>query len=1036
MALLSHIYTDITTLSSTPAIVFFKASRRADAAQVLIKLFRAQDDLDSSTRIKTIVSFTELLAVTSVVLGTVSAVRETESGFLIEYVLPPHLTIQSLSEYLLVKRSLATRESERRVGSLRPPSKLNSRSSSNCSGEYSVSTSGVSDLLGVTGWNATPRLDRRASRPRSNRSQSKTAKVTKAAADWKSIAMSIDRWQERIAWQLLAELARGLMDFYKAPDSLRAGITPNIYPEAIFIITNSCASSGLDLTVLACILEPPTHSNSIYTAPELFRGVAKAPTADVWALGCLAFEVVAQRKPRFDPAKLVTDPVLQNIDCSSELLELIASCCRFNPHKRPSLADLMKSRTVCAILTCVFAMSHTKSELTLVNHLDLSRINVRRISESRGFRPTRSEVPVSFKNQSESSDSLSITDILDMRASSASTTMHRLPLIYYDTVTRVSVLGQQSVTWDYDVLHLSSEMNDYISRRRFLSFLLLPGATDLISREALNIVPFLTSFEAIKQLCDLSFDGIALELETGFGPQEETQLLDSLDSAWASILNIPEISILLLKNDYFVERVTAEVSACASWVIDKNNPIAEIKTQLYYIYIILSTLYFNIPQEFCTCFLVNNEHFIHLLSLVFDTSISKLIGSVLAEGHAPPFIIAEAHQFLNYNILQLTSRMDDPGMFAGHVLLLVNLSRELLSAITKHARPAIESSDLIPILSAIKSLLPKGIPVQLLIRHLTTHLLSLLSLCMLQELNAGTYSLTSPAGTVLAKLFSCLSTCFEELPKAVYIECDSTISKDTLSLVMTLNMVCQAFMLYTQIQRRHLKDIGIDAYLDIFAQHYALTSSSLISNRTQESVIPNGAADYVSQTAYAGLEVPDSWSQARNSFAEALTLLGKQFIGLARELAPYLAQLTLNKRLSSVTAVQFSLCRLRNICLDLELQVSLPLGQILTDSLFFSKIQYYLIAVAARKNGGKSLNATAFRREHPEVVYLLATTKRLLHLSQGKRDSDVVNDYITNNLQGELHKYLEDCRQDMLSTVPKQHSVDFDLAKTFIQVLS
>lgn len=1037
MAPLSHIYTDISTLSSTPAVVFFKANRRADAAPVLIKLFRTQEDSDSSARIKTIVSFTELLTVTSVALGTISAIREVDSGLLIEYALPPHATIQALPEYLLSKRALTARESGQKASVSRPSSKLSNRPSSTRNLEHSMSTPNISDFPGTETWCTTPRFSRRAYRSRSNKSQSKVTTAT-AAPEWKVIAATIDRWQERIVWQIVAQLVQGLADFYKAPESLRAGLTPTICPEAIFVVHDSCAPLRPEIVILACILDTHTPvSNTVYKAPELFRGATKGPAADIWALGCLAFEVVAQRKPRFNSAKLVKDPVLQNIDCSPSLLEFITSCCRFSPHERPSLVELMKSKIIHAVMTYMFGIAQTKSELTLVKQLDLTKINMRRLSKSKGFRPTRSEVPVSLTNRSESSDSLSITDILDLCVRSPDTGMHQLPLICYDVAARSGVLGQQCVTWEYDNPCFSADMNECISRRKLLSFLLLPNAADLIGKEALNLLPFLTSFEAIKQLCDLSFDGIAMESDKEFTRQEEAQLLNNLDTIWATILNVPYIPGFLLQDDYFVDRITNELGACAAWVTENNNSIISIKTELCCIYTVLSSLYFTAPQEFCACFLTNNNRFNCILSTAFDQHISKLLTSILTEGHVPPFVITEAHQLFSHSVLQLTSRLDssDSVIPSGHVFLLINLSGVLLSAATKQTRPIIDPPELMPIVSAIRSLISRGIPFKILVQHFITQLLLILSLSLMHELNNNVYSPTSPAGATLTKLFSCVIKCFEDLPKRECAYHQHSSSHDTIHLIMVLSLTCQVFMLLTYIQRQHLKSLGLDVCSDVFAQDNLLKNSASSSEEMQQPSMSDCITEYIGQTAHIGLRAPESWSQAKINFIKAFVPLKEQFIRFGQELVPYLAQLTLDKELSAVTIVQFFLCRLRNILLDLESRSSSSLGRILTESSFFSKVQHYLILLA-QKDGRRPLHVTAFRQEYPEVVYLLATAKRLLYLALGKRDSEVFRGCITNNLQGQLQEYLKHCKQELLDIATESYIVNLDLTKTFVQTLT
>lgn len=210
-----------------------------------------------------------------------------------------------------------------------------------------------------------------------------------------------------------------------------------------------------------------------------------------------------------------------------------------------------------------------------------------------------------------------------------------------------------------------------------------------------------------------------------------------------------------------------------------------------------------------------------------------------------------------------------------------------------------------PIVSAIRSLISRGIQFKILVQHFITQLLLILSLSLMHELNNNVYSPTSPAGATLTKLFSCVIKCFEDLPKRECAYHQHSSSHDTIHLIMVLSLTCQVFMLLTYIQRQHLKSLGLDVCSDVFAQDNLLKNSASSSEEMQQPSMSDCITEYIGQTAHIGLRAPESWSQAKINFIKAFVPLKEQFIRFGQELVPYLAQLTLDKELSAVTIVQF-----------------------------------------------------------------------------------------------------------------------------------
>ena len=95
----------------------------------------------------------------------------------------------------------------------------------------------------------------------------------------------------------------------------------------------------------------------IYTCPEIVENKSYSEKADIWAVGCIVYELARLRPPfqssnALTLAKKIVDVDYERLDKSSngelseELLHFVSRCLSYRESDRPSILELIQSITV------------------------------------------------------------------------------------------------------------------------------------------------------------------------------------------------------------------------------------------------------------------------------------------------------------------------------------------------------------------------------------------------------------------------------------------------------------------------------------------------------------------------------------------------------------------------------------------------------------------------------------------------------------------------------------------------------------------
>ncbi|CAM9776185.1 unnamed protein product, partial [Ectocarpus fasciculatus] len=159
--------------------------------------------------------------------------------------------------------------------------------------------------------------------------------------------------EEAVIWKALAQLLLALKDCHHREDngSCRPILHRDIKPANVLLDQNKnikLGDFGLAKELSSAGKLAQTHVGTpFYMSPELISGRAYDEKSDIWAIGCLLYELAALRPPfdahnQLELAVKIKSGKYHRIPSkySSHLTDVIGACLQVDPSRRPRLAEL------------------------------------------------------------------------------------------------------------------------------------------------------------------------------------------------------------------------------------------------------------------------------------------------------------------------------------------------------------------------------------------------------------------------------------------------------------------------------------------------------------------------------------------------------------------------------------------------------------------------------------------------------------------------------------------------------------------------
>ena len=181
--------------------------------------------------------------------------------------------------------------------------------------------------------------------------------------------------EESIIWKIVAQLVIALNDCHNRENKgeCRPILHRDIKPANILLDDSKnikLGDFGLAKELASAGKLAQTHVGTpFYMSPELISGKAYDEKSDIWAMGCLIYELAALRPPfnahnELELAMKIKDGKYPRIPSkySSQLNSVISACLQVDPNKRPRLVDLENMQTVPKLKDAIADASYISKE--------------------------------------------------------------------------------------------------------------------------------------------------------------------------------------------------------------------------------------------------------------------------------------------------------------------------------------------------------------------------------------------------------------------------------------------------------------------------------------------------------------------------------------------------------------------------------------------------------------------------------------------------------------------------------------------------
>eukprot|EP00792_Barthelona_sp_PAP020_P004002 TRINITY_DN1818_c0_g1_i1.p1 TRINITY_DN1818_c0_g1~~TRINITY_DN1818_c0_g1_i1.p1 ORF type:complete len:378 (+),score=81.88 TRINITY_DN1818_c0_g1_i1:53-1186(+) len=213
--------------------------------------------------------------------------------------------------------------------------------------------------------------------------------------------------EEHVIWTIFSQLTQALYCCHHLSEG--AILHRDIKPGNIFLNSSNTIKLG-DFGVSRILNErslAKTHVGTpLYMSPEQVNGLAYDIKSDIWALGCVLYEMCTLRPP-FTASNHVAlaqiihsrelTPIPLELGYSSALTSLIHSMLAKNPHRRPSTGYLIEYPQIKSVMSRSGQSRASEQEIKTMNELELRKLQSELLIQKQMLQEERRQIEAEKK---------------------------------------------------------------------------------------------------------------------------------------------------------------------------------------------------------------------------------------------------------------------------------------------------------------------------------------------------------------------------------------------------------------------------------------------------------------------------------------------------------------------------------------------------------------------------------------------------------------------------------------------------------------